>query len=483
MIKEYVGGSSPTAHATLNAGDFNLEAGGKTLLKGFPSEAGGYRSDAELFHFYSAPGADDFINVYGGYVGVGDGVSGSTKLNFGSGKPTVLATLETPISSDFLKIPSESDSAWLSRISGLSGKTGIAPETLGGQSMERQFVTPAAYNRGGVDLPGSLFVSKGGVRTYQIQQLPAGRLGEIPILRSMFSKYTNLRIVLGSYAPVEGGNLTGSILDVGQYNKGYVASESIPVISVPSAATLGTFSSPKASALPSQSVVSLSSPVKTASINRASTPKYSIPQLASVFASPISTSKVSTPSLNVSSSSTPKYFTPQPASMKTLPISAQSVSKSPLDLPLSSISRGAPKSTVLVSIPSYPSKSLQNNVSQAPSSLPKSTSKPPTQSYELSSVNKSPMTSNPLFSPSIKSTKSQSSFTPSTISLSLTRPPPSSPKYSPPPHSPPLKKALPPKGKESSKKQLNKIRDSLGLYQRRTDKVGYAGKKMRRLRF
>ena len=219
LIQEYTGKTVPTGHATLNAKSFNLKKGGETLLKGFPDESAGYRQSEQLYHFYSAPGSDDYVTVYGGYMGVGKGYSGTPKIVFG-GESTALVTTKTPISAQFLKKSGETTKQWLTRTSLLSGKTGIAQETLAGKSAERQFITPAAYERFGVKLPGSKFVSEGSVGKFTVQELPTGKLAKIPVVRTLTSKFTTFKVVKGKYAPTS-GEVGGKVLDVQKYGAGY----------------------------------------------------------------------------------------------------------------------------------------------------------------------------------------------------------------------------------------------------------------------
>lgn len=227
LTQEYVGQNIPTAHATLNSKAFNLKAGGETVLRGFPEQGAGYRAQKELFHFYSAPGSKDFVNVYGGYAGITNASESAFKLTIG-GKPTVLTTVNTPISRKFTPLPGESEAAYLSRTSRLPGETGIAQETMFGKSMERQFVTTASYERMGVQLQGSKFVSEGQVGKYQIKQLPTGRLGKVPIVRDALSTYTDLTVVKGRYAANDlDVPASAKALDVSGYNAAYESTRSI----------------------------------------------------------------------------------------------------------------------------------------------------------------------------------------------------------------------------------------------------------------
>lgn len=224
LVGEYTGKNVPTAHATLTPEQFNLKVGGETLLKGYPELSKGFRSSQQLHPFYSAPGSEEFVTVYGGYAGIGEGYSGSSPKIVFNGKPTALITLETKVSPEFLRLPNENQAVFLNRITSLSGKTGISSETLLGYSMERQLSTPTAYNRFGVDLPGSRFISEGKVGIFQIKSLPSGKIGKIPIIRDMFAEYTSLAVVKGSYGPTKAGEIINSqpkILDVGKYNENY----------------------------------------------------------------------------------------------------------------------------------------------------------------------------------------------------------------------------------------------------------------------
>ena len=89
LVDELVGKHVSTGHATLQAADFDLSAGGRTLIKGFPSEAAGFRGSQELYHFYSAPSSSESdVTIYGGYMGVGEGYGEKPSRIIWGGKPT-----------------------------------------------------------------------------------------------------------------------------------------------------------------------------------------------------------------------------------------------------------------------------------------------------------------------------------------------------------------------------------------------------------
>ncbi len=285
MIDDYVGKNVPTSHATLMPESFNLKAGGETVLKGFPEMSKGFRSAEQLYHFYSAPGSDEFVNVYGGYVGFGKGYSGAVKVMIG-GKPTALVTLDTKVSPKMLPMPNESQTAFLSRISQLSGETGISPETILGKSMERQLSTPASYERFGVQLPGSKFVSEGKVGTFTLKTTPEGLLGRIPLLRTIFTDYQSLQVVKGRYAPTT-STATAKILNVAKYNQSYGK-----IISVPSRflASPSTFIKPLSSSKIVSEISRVSKTVRQQSISVASKPN--VPSFVSQKSSQVSSFKV-----------------------------------------------------------------------------------------------------------------------------------------------------------------------------------------------
>lgn len=202
MVREYVGQRIPTAHATLNPSKFSLSVGGETLLQGYPSEGAGFRAYQELYPFYSAPGSEGTVTVYGGYMGVGEGYSGESPKIVVGGKSTVLATLDTEISSELLRQSGESIDDYITRFTQASGKTGLSPETVIGASAERQVSTPTTYTRKGETLPGSLFVSEGKVGTFQVREPPKGLLAKVPVLRTIFSRYTQFTLYKGRFASV-----------------------------------------------------------------------------------------------------------------------------------------------------------------------------------------------------------------------------------------------------------------------------------------
>lgn len=298
LIKEYSGQMVPTAHATLSPQSFNLKVGGATVLQGFPSEGAGFRASQQLYHFYSAPGSPSSVTAYGGYMGIGRTYGETPKLSIG-GRATLLTTLETEISPQFQKMPAESMDTYLTRTSRLAGQTGIAQETLLGASAERQFVTTAQYERFGEMLVGSTYTVKGKVGTFQIRQLPAGRISEIPVLRTMLSKYTTVDVYVGEYGPASASisGMSSRSVNVSEYAK--IMSRgvlSIPSGSVASAKVFpSTFSFRESKDQPTDSLSMFSSDVSVAS--------YLSQPMGSSFSVPISISRPSQFSRTVSGSS------------------------------------------------------------------------------------------------------------------------------------------------------------------------------------
>jgi len=294
LIKEYVGRKVPASHATLDLSAFKGES---VLLRGFPEEARGWRKAAGMFHFYTAPGGEDFVNVYGGYMGIGTGYSGSTpKVRFG-GKPGVVVARETYVSPELLPQLGESISEYLARFSFASGKTGISPETVLGFSAERQLSTPASYTRFGVKLPGTLFRPEKVLRgSFQIKQAPSGILGEIPILRTLLSRYTEFGVVVGKFAPVtEKLSITKSLLaDLG----------SLPTAEMSSAPTVTV--SPPFATTPLQVISPTVSKTKPSSLLRISTPRFDVSSLISEVSAPSILSDLRQPSLSMKPVSTSK---------------------------------------------------------------------------------------------------------------------------------------------------------------------------------
>ncbi len=367
LLDDYINRNVPTGHATLNPEGFDLQAGGKTVIKGIPSEAAGFRSEKELFHFYSAPGDEEFVTVYGGYAGIGKGYSETPKIVFG-GKSAALVTTETPVSSQFLRQAGENIDDYLTRTSMLSGKTGIAQETLLGKSAERQLITPTKYTRQGVELPGSVYVSEGKVATFQIQQKPTGRLGNVPVVRSLLSDYTNITVYKGSYAPVANASAATKALNVQTYGASYGKVASLSrLAAVPSVLPI---------------VVQSKSPPKTSSKTVSSA---RVAPKVSEFKTPSFTSEVSKMSRNASKAT----FSPPSIPSMPVPSMPSGFSKVP------EVTRG-----------SFPSPSVSKPVS----SVPRITSYEPEPSSSYYSPS-SPLT----LSPSMSSFPS----TPKALTLSL----------------------------------------------------------------
>ena len=285
MVDDYVNQALPTGHATLSPESFNLSVGGKTVLKGIPSESAGFRASKELFHFYSAPGDDELVTIYGGYVGVGRGYSETPKIVFG-GKPTALVTTKTVVSPEFLRQAGESLDDYLARVSLISGKTGIAPETLIGASVERQLITPAQYERLGVKLPGSMFVSEGKVGTFQVVQKPEGIAGKIPIVKDLLADYTNITVYKGSFAPTTEADALAKTLNVQSYGASYGKTVSLPSLTgSPSTLPLIVYSKPSTSKA-SSSVTSTLREIEKSVASQSQSSIPSMPSLPSVPSMP-----------------------------------------------------------------------------------------------------------------------------------------------------------------------------------------------------
>ncbi len=234
MIDQYVGREVPTGHATLHPEGFDLGVGEKTLIEGFPERSSGFRQTEQLFHFYSAPpSSEDVVTSYGGYIGLGGSESEQAPRIELGGKPTLLVTEKTFISPELLPKSNESMEEFFQRFGEASGQTGISPETVWGKSSEVQLSTPAAYVRGEEQLPGSLFESEGKVGTFTIKQMPEGILGDIPILRSMLSTYTNVGVYKGEFLPIESLDLSG-LSGLKTTNIANIISSNIQNISPPS---------------------------------------------------------------------------------------------------------------------------------------------------------------------------------------------------------------------------------------------------------
>ncbi|MEM4454418.1 MAG: hypothetical protein QXT28_06900 [Thermofilaceae archaeon] len=201
-IESYAGRRIATAHATLDFQQF-AKPGEDILLKGFPSEAAGFRREWQLYHFYSAPGSENVITVYGGYMGVGEAASEAPARIIFGGKPGAVATLSTYITPELLPKPGETVAEYFTRFSLASGKTFISPETVMGFSVERQLSTPAAYVRFGVELPGSYYhVERVLPKTFQIKTVPE-LLKNIPVLRTLAAKYIEFKVALGEFRATE----------------------------------------------------------------------------------------------------------------------------------------------------------------------------------------------------------------------------------------------------------------------------------------
>jgi len=294
LIKEYVGKKVPASHATLDLSAFKGES---VLLRGFPEEARGWRKAAGMFHFYTAPGGEDFVNIYGGYMGIGAGYSRSPpKVRFG-GKPGVVVARETYVSPELLPQPGESISEYLSRFSFASGQTGISPETVLGFSAERQLSTPASYARFGVKLPGTLFrPEKVLSKAFQIKQVPSGILGKIPILRTLLSRYTEFGVVVGKFAPATETLSISKNLFAGLGSLPTAEMSSIPTVTV----------SPPFTAVPLQVISPPVSRTNLSSLLKISTPRFDVSSLVSEVSAPSILSDLKQPSLSLQPLSTSK---------------------------------------------------------------------------------------------------------------------------------------------------------------------------------
>jgi hypothetical protein len=327
LIAEYLGKDVATAHATLAPKYFKLGAGEVTELVGIPSQATGWRAYQEWYHFYSAPSLqDEYITIYGGYMGVGEGYSGETPRVIIGGKPTALMTTKTYITPEMLPVAGEGIDDYLARVSTtMGGLTGIDPAVTLGVVGERQVITPASYIRKGEPTFGSLFISEGKAGQFIIQDLPEGLLGKIPVLRTMFSQYTTLDVLVGSFAPAP-SPVTGKPVSLAMTGLG----ES--VISVPS--------------VPSALLSFAPSPISVSHPSRLS----------------VSSLAVSAPSIPIfSAPSKPVTHKPSKPSVPSKPVSVASYVFSSPSKP------SLPSLPSYPSAPSYPSTSVGSIIFSAPS--------------------------------------------------------------------------------------------------------------------
>ena len=429
LIKEYVGKKVPASHATLDLGAFK---GKSVLLRGFPEEARGWRKAAGMFHFYTAPGGEDFVNIYGGYMGIGAGYSGSTpKVRFG-GKPGVVIARETYVSPELLPQPGESISEYLTRFSFASGKTGISPETVLGFSAERQLSTPASYMRFGVKLPGTLFTPEKVLsETFQIKQVPSGILGKIPILRTLLSRYTEFGVVVGKFAPVKETVSISKSLFAGLGSLPTAEMSSIPTVTV----------SPPFTAVPLQVISPTVSKTKPSSLLRISTPQYDVSSLVLDVSAPSLLSDLRQPSLSL------RPLSPSKPAVSPL-LTVSDLIFQPVKTPskvrkVSSIKKET--ATSKLSQPSKPSAQRIPSTAILDVSVPsiKHEKKP-----SIPSVLSSMLESSPLISPPSKQTRttypSTSKLKPSPLSTSISDISIPSVKYEKKPSKPSISKMKPP---------------------------------------
>jgi len=301
LVEEYTGQFVPTAHATLNLTEFSITSGGETLLTGSAMGAKGWRLTQQMFHFYSAPGSEQYVTAYGGYIGVGSSYLETPKVVFG-GKPGLLVTLQTEVSPELLPKHGESVEQFLERFSFASGKTGISPETALGISSERQLSTPASYVRFGEQLPGTKFLSEGKIGTFTVKITPKWA-ENIPILRTMLSEYREVDVVVGKFLPVEAYTAVPKTARVA------------PLSSLKTEPTIFISKTSLAPSLFSQFALSPTmTPSRLSSVSKTS--ETSMSQLASQYKLPSTAS-----------------FSPQKISVPTLPSSPFSGSPSTFSLP------------------------------------------------------------------------------------------------------------------------------------------------------
>lgn len=356
MIGDYVGKTVPTSHATLEGGAFNTKVGGETLLKGFPEKA----QSGRTLHFYSAPGSDQYVTTYGGYMGIGDNVSGSIP-QIKTGRATILSTLETRVDPTLIRQPTESPEQFIARFGQASGKTGVGIETqlgVGTGAMERQLVTPSSYLENGKQLPGSLYVSEGKVGTFQIRQYSESSIfgkpvKDIPVIRDLTSKVTTFDVVKGRYEAVT--TKPTETISTTEVNTRPTRIVSDSVVSVPSSAMVQPIG---ASSYQQPSVSSISSVP--------SNPSSSMPTFIS--SEPSISSQPSFSSQPYSSPSKPSVefsntFISEPSKQK--PSDYPSISDTSIPYELSTSS--TPSLPSVGDTPSYPSRNPSPSVPSIPS--------------------------------------------------------------------------------------------------------------------
>jgi len=354
IVGEYTGKHIATAHATLSTTEFDLEVGGKTLLEGIPSESAGFRKAKELYPFYSAPSGPDDVTIYGGYAGIGEGISDQpVKIKFG-GKATALVTLDTEVSPNFLKQFGESADEYLDRVTRLAGKTGVSPETVLGLSPERQVSTTTSYLRGGEQLVGTQFVSEGKIGTFQIKQTGKGLLS--------LPKYTNVEVVVGKFEAPD-INLPSKSINLvdygGSYGKTIISSP--PTIIIPPKISVPKFPTSTTKTTQPQTMESINK--KLDAVNEVisksfSSDKTSVPSIEPVSL-PSMVSKSSLPNVISKSAipSVPSYKPPSFPSYR-LPTSLPSEYSQVIS---SASLPSSPSEASIPSIPSYPKTSIPSH--------------------------------------------------------------------------------------------------------------------------
>ena len=204
MVSKFADKTATTIHASDSPvwKAFIKEKPEKFLLVGVKEGASPWRLKYDLLHFYKSLPTDEGIpQLYGGYIGIGRGAYEQIKFRLLPSKKFGIIFPEEKIT--YIKpFKSESFTHYIQRIGFKSGETLIPPENVYKMSIERQVITPSAFEGRFAVYPGS-YISFQKYLGWTIYKQYPSWIKSIPILRELFGDWHVIHLVEAKTLPVE----------------------------------------------------------------------------------------------------------------------------------------------------------------------------------------------------------------------------------------------------------------------------------------
>jgi len=211
-IDRFAGKENTLIHMTSSSVFAKAREGEEILLKGNPEAASGFRKEFDLLHWYqSLPTDEGRPNAYLAYVGIGQKESEKAEFRLRPSRKVGIVTRDVV---NYIP-PKEGETLaeYSKRVGKLSGVTQIPAENVFDKSVERQVITPAAFEGNLDEYPGTKLkkVSDIGWTRYQENRLPEElkntKVGEFLEKIGIGQKYHKIEFSSWEKIPVEDTDL------------------------------------------------------------------------------------------------------------------------------------------------------------------------------------------------------------------------------------------------------------------------------------